>query len=85
MTQDITSIQDVIAFIDLIAEETGDGNPFQEISRQDKYTAPEAAIRSKLMEECFQVCTMQPQNFKYLILVLFNEAVSGPTDVLLSG
>ena len=77
MIQQINSIYDVIAFIELIADEIKDCNPFEELSRYHRYTAEEAAYRNDLMEQCFQICAAQNQNFKCLAQVLFNEAVTG--------
>jgi hypothetical protein len=81
MTQDINNIHDVIAFIELIAEEIQDSNPFEEFRNPQRYTPEEVALREDLMEQCFEVCAQQPQNIKYLMLVVFNEALTGATSL----
>jgi hypothetical protein len=81
MIQAINTMQDVVVFINQIAEETKDGNPFEEICRSKqspdstcRYTEQEAILRDKLMDRCFEVCSAQSQNFIYLSLVLMDEA-----------
>lgn len=77
MTRDINNIYDVIAFIELIADEIQDGNPFEEFRRQQIYTPEEAELREYMMDQCFAVCKMQPQNLRCLLLVLLNEEQTG--------
>lgn len=81
MKPDISNIYDVMAFIELIADEIQDGNPFEEFSKNSRYTKDEAALRSRLMDDCIDVCNKQHLNLKCLMLVLFNEALTG-TEVI---
>jgi hypothetical protein len=80
MLHEIKNMQDVILFIDIIANEIKDANPFEEFSKckadvpGNIYTAKEAAQRSKLMDKCFEVCSRQKKSFIYLMLVLWEEA-----------
>lgn len=82
MVSQINTMQDVCTFIDHIAKEVQDGNPFEEICRSKMavddnclYTEQEATIRDKLMDRCFEVCTVQHRVVIYLFLVLFEEAL----------
>ncbi len=82
MLREIKNMQDVILFINMIANEIKDANPFEEFSKckvdapGNIYTAKEAAQRSKLMDKCFEVCSSQNKNFIYLMLVLFKEGTT---------
>ena len=78
MIQQINTIHDVITFVELIAIEVNDGNPFEELRRHHRYTREEAEIRNNLMDRCFDVCAGQSLNFKSLMLVLFEEALNNP-------
>jgi len=78
MIQEINTVQDVITFIALLAEEVNDSNPFEELRRHHIYTPEEAALRAALMDKCFEVCAAQSMNFKSLAAVIFKEAIEHP-------
>ncbi len=90
MIRQINTTQDVITFIEEVAREIADFNPFKGFSNylipdtsQCRYTAEEATLRDKLMEQCFDVCKGQSQNFICLAIVVFQEARDYPTVVQL--
>ena len=81
MVQEIKTMQDVTAFLESIAKEIGDYNPFADFSgfvdpatNQPVYTDEEAALRKRLLDDCFAVCGQQGGNFIYLFLVILQEA-----------
>ncbi|PQJ08959.1 hypothetical protein CJD36_021355 [Flavipsychrobacter stenotrophus] len=83
MVKEINNMHDVITFIDIIAKEVKELNPFQEFTYDrlarscSMYSIEEAAIRGQLMDSCFDICSKQNKNFMYLMLVLFTEARNG--------
>jgi hypothetical protein len=81
MVQEVNTIQDVVTFLEDVAREIGDYNPFADFSTyinpatsQRMYTDAEAALRKYLLDRCFEVCGQQNCNFIYLSLVVFEEA-----------
>lgn len=81
MMQEITCMGDVMSFIKTISNEVKTGNPFLEITRcrddtyRGIYTAQEAETRDRLMNQCFAVCATESDDFIYLSLVVFEEAL----------
>lgn len=71
----------VMSFLSLVTSEVKTGNPFQEIAkcRDDTYngiySVQEAETRDRLMNQCFAVCATQSDDFIYLSLVVFEEAL----------
>ena len=76
MIQQINNVFDVIEFIQQISAEVKDCNPFEQINTPGMYNEKERVIRSELMEKCYEVCAKQSLNFKCLVLVLFNDALT---------
>jgi len=87
MLQQVNNVQDVITFIEEIAGEIADFNPFEQFASyknpqnsQSIYTEQEAAQRDQLMERCFEICKRQSQNFICLAIVVFQEARDYPPN-----
>ena len=78
MIHEINTINDVVAFIEVIAEEIKDGNPFEEFRQHQRYKPEEATLRERLMERCFDICKGKSQNFICLAIVVFQEARDYP-------
>lgn len=74
-------MHDVVAFIEDVAREIGDYNPFNYFDSYidpatglRKYTPEQAAQRNALLDRCFEVCGQQHSNFINLSLVVYEEA-----------
>jgi hypothetical protein len=85
MIEQINTAQDVVTFIEEIANEIADFNPFEQFrsyknpeNKEHRYTEEEATLRDQLMERCFEVCKGQSQNFICLAIVVFQEARDYP-------
>lgn len=78
----INTIQDIVYFIEQIAQEIEDFHPmtdFKDYVYPDsyfrRYTDEEAEIRNKLLDRCFDVSAMQGvEDFFTLLLDLFEQA-----------
>ena len=85
MLQQVNTVQDVVTFIEEIASEINDFNPFMGFTNylipnttERRYTNKEALLRDHLLEQCFEVCKDQSQNFICLAIVVFQEARDYP-------
>ena len=84
MLYEITSLEDVQAFIEQVAGEINNFHPLTDFtdyvypdSYTRRYSDEEAAIRNTRLDKCFDVCaSVTPDFFSYL-LDMFNDVSAG--------
>ena len=86
MLHEITTMQDVRAFLEQITDEIDNFHPLQDFAdytitgtHMQRYTEDEAAERNMYLEECFNVCAKHtPDFFTYLLRLA--EDISDPLN-----
>ena len=82
MLHNITTMQDVVTFIEQIAGEIENFHPLDDFanytypdSHMRRYTDEEAETRNKQLDQCFDVCATHTDDFFTYLIELFQQSI----------